>query len=83
MSGIISFGIDFVAGRKRVPKPAAGRTAFRTRTMVGMLLLRVAVAAQQRHCSGARGRDGLCRTGDASIAATVAGTGMRVQSRGR
>ena len=37
MSGIISLGIDFVAGRKRVPKPAAGRTAFRTRTVVSGL----------------------------------------------
>ena len=29
--GIISFGVDFVAGRKRVPSPAAGMTALRTR----------------------------------------------------
>ncbi|MFN4157190.1 MAG: hypothetical protein ACK4GO_02110 [Gemmobacter sp.] len=27
---MISFGIDFVAGRKRVPNPATGKTAFRT-----------------------------------------------------
>jgi hypothetical protein len=25
---MISFGIDFVAGRKRVPSPATGKTAF-------------------------------------------------------
>src|SRR5919107_3170784 len=30
-SGSISFGWAFVAGRKRVPHPAAGKTAFRTR----------------------------------------------------
>src|SRR5215212_8733857 len=30
-SGSISFGWAFVAGRKRVPQPAAGKTAFRTR----------------------------------------------------
>src|SRR5215472_10654910 len=29
-TGIISFGITFVAGRKRVPSPAAGKTALRT-----------------------------------------------------
>src|SRR5947199_7577542 len=29
-SGSISFGDAFVAGRKRVPSPAAGNTAFRT-----------------------------------------------------
>src|SRR5437588_4411445 len=29
-SGSISFGMDFVAGKKRVPRPAAGKTALRT-----------------------------------------------------
>src|SRR6266536_5111865 len=29
-SGSISFGCAFVAGRNRVPRPAAGNTAFRT-----------------------------------------------------
>src|SRR5579875_1266815 len=29
-SGSISLGIDLVAGKKRVPKPAAGKTALRT-----------------------------------------------------
>src|SRR5947207_12385867 len=37
-SGIISLGIALEAGRKRVPNPAAGRTALRTRTMSGALL---------------------------------------------
>ena len=37
-SGIISLGIALEAGRKRVPNPAAGRTALRTRTMRGALL---------------------------------------------
>jgi hypothetical protein len=31
--GIISFAIAFVAGKNRVPKPAAGITAFRTFVM--------------------------------------------------
>src|SRR5262245_31028652 len=31
--GSISFGCDFVAGRNRVPRPAAGMTAFRTLRM--------------------------------------------------
>ena len=30
-SGSISLGCAFVAGRKRVPQPAAGKTALRTR----------------------------------------------------
>src|SRR5580704_19701992 len=30
-TGSISFGIAFVAGRNRVPSPATGRTALRTR----------------------------------------------------
>ncbi len=30
-TGIISFGLAFVAGRKRVPMPATGKTAFLTR----------------------------------------------------
>jgi len=29
-TGSISFGIDLVAGRKRVPRPATGKTALRT-----------------------------------------------------
>src|SRR4051794_16892812 len=33
-SGNISFGIAFVAGRNRVPSPATGRTALRTRFVV-------------------------------------------------
>jgi hypothetical protein len=37
-SGMTSLGIAFVAGRKRVPKPAAGRTALRTRAVMTSLL---------------------------------------------
>src|SRR5690348_7619022 len=33
-SGSISLGCAFVAGRKRVPSPAAGNTAFRTCTFM-------------------------------------------------
>src|ERR671934_1930231 len=36
--GSISFGIAFEAGRKRVPSPAAGMTALRTRLTRGELL---------------------------------------------
>ena len=43
-SGSISFGWALVAGRKRVPQPAAGKTALRTR-----------IEPRER---GARGTDG-------------------------
>src|SRR5260221_14790765 len=33
--GSISLGCALVAGRKRVPSPAAGKTAFRIRGMIG------------------------------------------------
>src|SRR5438309_7070726 len=33
--GSISLGCDLVAGRNRVPRPAAGKTAFRTRVFTG------------------------------------------------
>ena len=33
--GSISFGIDLVAGRKRVPRPATGNTAFLSCMMFG------------------------------------------------
>ena len=36
--GSISFGVAFVAGRKRVPYPAAGITAFR----IGCLVIYIA-----------------------------------------
>ena len=36
--GSISFGTDFVTGRNRVPYPAAGITAFRTRGGAGMVV---------------------------------------------
>ena len=51
-SGIISLGMALVAGRKRVPKPAAGRTAFLTRTVIGSLLERVASQRSARRVSG-------------------------------
>src|SRR4051794_24743050 len=34
--GASSFGTDFVNGRKRVPRPAAGMSALRTREGLGM-----------------------------------------------
>src|SRR5438270_13947373 len=39
--GNISLGIALGAGRKRVPRPAAGKTAFRTFIVVGMLACRL------------------------------------------
>jgi hypothetical protein len=33
-SANISFGITFVAGKKRVPSPPAGKTAFRIRLLI-------------------------------------------------
>jgi hypothetical protein len=33
-SGMTSLGMALVAGRKRVPNPAAGRTALRTRAVM-------------------------------------------------
>src|SRR5437762_5020036 len=50
--GIISLGIALVAGRKRVPKPAAGRTAFLTRTVIRSLLVRILGARRDGECSG-------------------------------
>src|SRR4026207_572561 len=38
-SGSISFGCAFVAGRNRVPRPAAGNTAFRTILFTSLLFL--------------------------------------------
>ena len=37
--GSISFGIAFVSGRKRVPNPAAGMTAFLIFCMINLLLV--------------------------------------------
>src|ERR1035438_7934101 len=37
-TGSISLGVPFVAGRKRVPRPAAGTTAFVTAPVSGMLV---------------------------------------------
>src|SRR6478735_10810686 len=44
--GSISLGCALVAGRNRVPQPAAGKTAFRTR-----------ISPQAWHCGGDAGRD--------------------------
>src|SRR5437899_10875206 len=38
-SGSISFGCAFVAGRKRVPRPAAGKIALRTAVTSGIVSL--------------------------------------------
>jgi hypothetical protein len=60
-SGSTSLGIALVAGRNRVPNPAAGRTAFLTRTMIGFLLVAGSVSGR-RHgvpgCGPAHGRHG-------------------------
>jgi len=37
-SGSISLGTTLVAGRKRVPNPPAGKTALRTRLLMGAVL---------------------------------------------
>src|SRR5215212_2427835 len=49
--GSISFGCALVAGRNRVPQPAAGKTAFRTRIEphVGMGLERELARAGEYH----------------------------------
>src|SRR5579863_2702854 len=39
-TGSISLGCAFVAGRKRVPRPAAGKTALRTRFVLSGIVLR-------------------------------------------
>src|SRR3954462_14939999 len=65
-SGSSSFGCALVAGRKRVPQPAAGKTAFRTRIepqgdgSVG----RASIASVAR---GPRHRQALGRVSEASV----------------
>src|SRR4051795_12978044 len=49
-TGSISFGVDFVAGRKRVPSPAAGMTALVTGALMTATLV------------GSVRADGLCNT---------------------
>jgi hypothetical protein len=67
-SGIISLGMALVAGRKRVPNPAAGRTALRTRAVIG-LLLGVDCGAEHPRLPGCPG----VRTTDAATPLFVAG----------
>jgi hypothetical protein len=38
-TGSISFGIALVAGKNRVPRPATGSTALRTRFLVELIVL--------------------------------------------
>jgi len=44
-SASISLGMTLVAGRKRVPRPAAGNTAFRTRSLIQSPCFRISVSA--------------------------------------
>src|SRR5438067_7232551 len=46
--GSISLGTAFEAGKNRVPSPAAGTTAFRTRLTIEQLLFRSKPALHQR-----------------------------------
>src|SRR5918911_211163 len=48
-TGSISFGCAFVAGRNRVPRPAAGITALRTLVMSPLLIGRLAPAAGEAY----------------------------------
>src|SRR6266849_1597322 len=54
--GSISFGTAFDAGRKRVPRPAAGITALRTRVTDEQLLFRSISAPRQQARAGSRPR---------------------------
>ena len=44
--GSISLGVAFVAGRKRVPSPAAGTTALRTLALVGVGSISILMGAR-------------------------------------
>src|SRR5688572_24082926 len=52
-SGSISLGLDFVAGRNRVPRPAAGKTALRILFAIALLLN--SRYGQKRECNRACG----------------------------
>src|SRR5579884_4430119 len=52
-TGSISFGVAFVAGRNRVPRPAAGMTALRMRGRVSVML-----GTLMRHTANGRGTGG-------------------------
>src|SRR5579883_1133982 len=49
-SASISLGMDLVAGRKRVPSPAAGKTALRTFLFMRVLVLSGLKCVQLRYC---------------------------------
>src|SRR5438445_12880134 len=49
-AGSISFGCALVAGRKRVPNPAAGKTAFLTRFSCGAMVSRKHDRGDGRFC---------------------------------
>src|SRR5580658_11296864 len=54
-SGSISLGMALVAGRKRVPRPAAGNTALRTLGIIlGQLYAETRRHADARRCADAR-----------------------------
>src|SRR5665213_1568654 len=47
-SGSISFGCALVAGRKRVPKPAAGQTALRTLGIINPIVRELRLAINRK-----------------------------------
>src|SRR6059036_2603703 len=48
-TGSISFGVALVAGRNRVPRPAAGMTAFLTRWLMPTTLTRPGLTGLRHH----------------------------------
>ncbi|GAB3758699.1 hypothetical protein GCM10027599_26430 [Yimella radicis] len=62
-TGSISFGIALLAGRNRVPRPAAGMTAFRTGSLRDALM--GARLMEQRRAAG--------QAPEASVHTTLAG----------
>src|SRR5882762_9504610 len=54
--GSISFGLALVTGRKRLPRPATGKTAFRSLACMSEILehLHEFLFLQDRHAEGAR-----------------------------
>ena len=81
-SGSISFGMALVAGRNRVPSPAAGKTALRT---FGIMLIIVCKTLPRSHADlkGFRGRIG-CMDGDAksTLAREFFDRACQLQSQG-
>src|ERR1700687_516522 len=70
--GSISLGTAFDAGRKRVPRPAAGITALRTRVTDEQLLFRSISAPHQRARAGSRLRTPARRPADVPVDAPLA-----------